>query len=177
MSASASQKPTRFWSKVKSSTKSISSSFAQLSIKQERDGDTVTSTVVHKALVKYYTHREPFEGFPDWLGHKEELPDEQKVLRKQKMHHHDPRSAGQQHSASTTTHTEPVSPVPSQRLTAGTNFRDIYKSATSARGAHSASAPASAAFQDPEAGVPRVSAPPPTQRTSSMLMRERLKRK
>ncbi|SCU92763.1 LAFA_0F12706g1_1 [Lachancea sp. 'fantastica'] len=174
MSSTSAQKPTRFWNKVKSSTKSFSTSFAQLSIKQERDGDTPTSTVIHKALVKYYTHREPFEGFPDWLGHKEELPDEQKVLRKQKLHTHDPRSTAQQLSTKSSSHTEPVSrTAPSQRVTAGTDFRGIYKSTASARVSHSASAPPSAVVQDGrDAAVPA-----PTQRTSSMLMRERLKRK
>ncbi|CEP61077.1 Mso1p LALA0_S02e06216g [Lachancea lanzarotensis] len=174
MSSTTSQKPTRFWNKVKSSTKSFSTSFAQLSIKQERDGDTPTSTVIHKALVKFYTHREPFEGFPDWLGHKEELPDEQKVLRKQKQHRHDPRGTLQQQSANGSSHTESVpQTTPSQRITAGTDFRGIYKGVTSARVSHSASAPPSTVVQDGrDAPIPA-----PTQRTSSMLMRERLKRK
>lgn len=75
-----------FWNKFKTSTKSISSSFSQLSVKAETDGDTPTSTIVHKALVKYYKNQEPFTGFPSWLGHKEDLPDEQKILRRQTEH-------------------------------------------------------------------------------------------
>lgn len=64
------------WSKLKNSTK-------QLTSKTERDGDTITTTLVHEALVRYYKKQEPFQGFPGWLGHKEDLPDEQKILRKQ----------------------------------------------------------------------------------------------
>ncbi|CCF57471.1 hypothetical protein KAFR_0C04800 [Kazachstania africana CBS 2517] len=74
------------WSKFRTSTKSLSSSFANLSLKTETDGDSPTSTVVHKALVKYYKHQEPFTGFPGWLGHKEDLPSEQKILQKQNEH-------------------------------------------------------------------------------------------
>ncbi|SCU77520.1 LANO_0A00584g1_1 [Lachancea nothofagi CBS 11611] len=177
MSSTVSQKPTKFWSKVKSSTKSFSSSFAQLSIKQERDGDTPTTTVVHKALVKFYSHQEPFQGFPDWLGHKEELPDEQKILRKHKDHHHDPRAPAKAHTAETeTSRTQPVSPAATARPTAGTDFRGIYKSSLGSRVAHSSSAPPSSVPVSSDTSM-SSRAPPPTQRTSSMLMRERLKRK
>ncbi|CAB4255437.1 similar to Saccharomyces cerevisiae YNR049C MSO1 Probable component of the secretory vesicle docking complex, acts at a late step in secretion [Maudiozyma barnettii] len=75
-----------FWNKFKTSTKSISSSFSQLSVKPELDGDSPTSTIVHKALVKHYKNQEPFTGFPSWLGHKEDLPNEQKILKKQTEH-------------------------------------------------------------------------------------------
>lgn len=74
------------WSKFRTSTKSLSSSLSHLSIKTEADGDTPTSTLVHKALVKYYKNQQPFTGFPGWLGHKEDLPDEQKILRRQTEH-------------------------------------------------------------------------------------------
>ncbi|CCK69771.1 Mso1p KNAG_0D00190 [Huiozyma naganishii CBS 8797] len=74
------------WNKFRASTKSLSSSFSQLSTKSERDGDTPSTTIVHKAIVKFYEQQEPFQGFPGWLGHKEDLPDEQKVLRKQTEH-------------------------------------------------------------------------------------------
>lgn len=71
------------WSKFRTSTKSLSNSLSQLSIKPETDGSTPTTTVVHKSLVKFYKRQEPFQGFPGWLGHKEDLPDEQKILKKQ----------------------------------------------------------------------------------------------
>lgn len=40
----------------------------------EKDGDSLDSTVVHKALVQYYKNKkkinpQSFEGFPSWLGH------------------------------------------------------------------------------------------------------------
>ncbi|CCH61564.1 hypothetical protein TBLA_0F00200 [Henningerozyma blattae CBS 6284] len=68
-----------FWDKVKSSTKTL----AYISSKEEKDGDATNSTVVHNALVKFYEEQVPFQGFPGWLGPKEDLPDEQKILRKQ----------------------------------------------------------------------------------------------
>lgn len=77
------QGSSNIWSKFRTSTKSLSNSLSQLSIKPETDGSTPTSTVVHKSLVKFYKHQEPFQGFPGWLGHKEDLPDEQKILKKQ----------------------------------------------------------------------------------------------
>lgn len=169
----APQKQGKFWSKVKSSTKSFSSSFAQLSLKHERDGDTPTSTVVHKALVKFYASQEPFQGFPDWLGHKEELPDEQKVLRKQKHHHgHDARAVEtvpEQQQQQQTSRSTSGSGASSAR-TAASDFRGIYKSSLNSR-----VAPPPTSDGTSEMSESRL--PPPTQRTSSMLMRERLKRK
>ncbi|KAH3900774.1 uncharacterized protein SCODWIG_01275 [Saccharomycodes ludwigii] len=82
-----------FWDKFKTSTKSITSQFQGLSLRSEKDGDSPDSTLVHIALVNYYRNQEPFQGFPDWLGHKEELPDEQKILRKQKQEHRGPLSS------------------------------------------------------------------------------------
>lgn len=76
--------PNNIWSKVKSSTKSLSSSIQHLSIKGEHDGDTPHTTLVHKALVKYYTNKEPFQGFPEWLDHKTDPIEEQKIMMKQK---------------------------------------------------------------------------------------------
>ncbi|SMN21608.1 similar to Saccharomyces cerevisiae YNR049C MSO1 Probable component of the secretory vesicle docking complex, acts at a late step in secretion [Maudiozyma saulgeensis] len=86
MSSAVQGESGNFWNKFKTSTKSISSSFSQLSVKSEVDGDSPTSTIVHKALVKYYKHQEPFTGFPSWLGHKEDLPNEQHILKKQNEH-------------------------------------------------------------------------------------------
>lgn len=65
------------WGKIKSTTKSH---------KAEKDGNSVASTVVHESLLRYYESLEPFQGFPGWLGAKEDLPDEQKILRKQNEH-------------------------------------------------------------------------------------------
>lgn len=52
----------------------------------ERDGDLLTSTVVHKSLVKYYKnikkdHPENFEGYPNWLGY-EDKEDEEELAGK-----------------------------------------------------------------------------------------------
>ncbi|CAR28260.1 hypothetical protein ZYGR_0N07540 [Zygosaccharomyces rouxii] len=82
MSAS-SEHSQHFWNKFRNSTKSLQSSLAGLSLKGESDGDSPNSTVVHKTLVKFYKNQEPFTGFPGWLGEKEDLPDEQKILKKQ----------------------------------------------------------------------------------------------
>lgn len=71
---------TNLWSKVKSSTKSLSSSIQSLTIKQEHDGDSPTSTLVHKVLVKYYSTQEPFQGYPEWLGHKADPSEERKHM-------------------------------------------------------------------------------------------------
>ncbi|KAL6950176.1 hypothetical protein ACO0QE_000852 [Hanseniaspora vineae] len=80
------------WSSFKTKGKSLQSSFHQLNIKpsSEKDGDSPESTLVHKALVKYYKRREPFEGFPDWLGHKEEVNVQDQL---QKHHPHSAEAA------------------------------------------------------------------------------------
>lgn len=84
MSASLSNKGNEnLWNKFTKSTKSISTSLSNLSVKSETDGSSVDSTLVHKALVKFYKEQVPFQGFPGWLGHKEDLPDEQKIYKKQ----------------------------------------------------------------------------------------------
>ncbi|CAL9728548.1 protein Mso1p [Monosporozyma unispora] len=135
------------WSKLKTSTK-------QLSSKTEKDGDSITSTVVHESIVRYYKKQEPFQGFPGWLGHKEDLPDEQKILRKQNEQiakqakpsklqnfkeatseyvsthsspigsHRHSKSQENQSRPSTGEHTLP------RRRTAGMGFRAIYQSKT-----------------------------------------------
>ncbi|AET40438.1 Mso1p Ecym_6034 [Eremothecium cymbalariae DBVPG len=76
----ATQSRSDIWNKFKSSTKSLSSSLSQLSIKAEKDGDTPTTTLIHRAFVKYYKKQEPFQGYPDWLGHTEDNSDEQTIL-------------------------------------------------------------------------------------------------
>ncbi|AQZ13362.1 MSO1 (YNR049C) [Zygosaccharomyces parabailii] len=82
MSAST-ENSQNIWHKFRSSTKNLSSSFSGLSMKSESDGDTPNSTLVHKSLVKFYKNQEPFTGFPGWLGEKEDLPNEQKILKRQ----------------------------------------------------------------------------------------------
>lgn len=135
------------WSKFKSSTK-------QLSSKTEKDGDSITSTVVHEALVRYYKKQEPFQGFPGWLGHKEDLPDEQKILRKQSeqlakqakpsklksfkeatseyVSTHSPPIGSHHHSYSQESQPRPPNSEHSlpRRKTAGMGFRSIYQSKT-----------------------------------------------
>lgn len=58
-----------FWSKVKTSTKTITTSIGGLSLRSEHDGDSPESTLIHKALVRHYT--EEGRGYPEWLGHVE----------------------------------------------------------------------------------------------------------
>lgn len=123
----------KFWNKFKTSTKSLSSSFPHVSTKIETDGDSPTSTVVHKALVKYYKNQEPFTGFPGWLGHKEDLPDEQKILRKQTEQL---EKQNRQHSRFSDFKTSVASAHPTQqhphyasferRTKASTAFHNIY---------------------------------------------------
>ena len=134
------------WSKLKNSTK-------QLVSKSEKDGDTITSTVVHEALVRYYEKQEPFQGFPGWLGHKEDLPDEQKILKKQteqlakQSKPSKLRNFKEATSEYMAAHSSPLSPhhnhhqddhqqrlsksengFPRRRKTAGMGFRSIYQS-------------------------------------------------
>lgn len=56
----------RFWSKVKQSSKGLSSSLGNLSIHSEHDGSSETETLVHKALVNYYQGKN--QPYPEWLG-------------------------------------------------------------------------------------------------------------
>ncbi|AGO10568.1 AaceriABR115Cp [[Ashbya] aceris (nom. inval.)] len=107
----SSQNRNDIWNKLKSSTKSFSSSLSQLSIRNDRDGDTPTTTLVHKALLKYYKKREPFVGFPEWLGHTEDLAEE---------HTAPSLSSSADHSVS--------SMDSGPRRTAGLAFQKIYSS-------------------------------------------------
>lgn len=125
----------KLWTKVKSSTKSISTSFQNLSMKSEHDGDSVTTTVIHKALVKYYTKQEPFQGFPGWLGQKTDLPDEQRLLEKHEKARTEPSSI--RHEVIETESTierykkdiHPKHPEKIQRRTPGSSvFRGIVSS-------------------------------------------------
>lgn len=60
------------WSRLKSGTKGISDSFSTLLVVREHDGSSEDSTLVHKALVRYYTARN--EPFPEWLGETAAVP-------------------------------------------------------------------------------------------------------
>ncbi|AMD20584.1 HDL160Wp [Eremothecium sinecaudum] len=109
---------TDIWNKFKSSTKSLSTSFSNLSVKTEKDGDTPESTLIHKALVKHYRKKEPFEGFPEWLGHTEEIPDRQTPINSARI-----SSPGQSSRSGES----------SVRSTAGMAFQKIYSSVQSAK--------------------------------------------
>lgn len=166
-----------FWNKFKSSTKSLSSSLSQLSLKSEHDGDTPTSTLVHKALVKYYTKQEPFQGYPDWLGHKEELPNEEKVLRKQKGHVHDPRGAGAVRATSSTEHQTKIAPESAPvKKTAGMSFQRIYTSSTSVSQNSQETSFQQRTVNWGQSKTTQAGTQQCQQVSSSMLMRERLKR-
>ena len=148
MSASSEHGSTRMWDKFKTSTKSISSSLSQLSIKPETDGSTPTSTVVHKALVKFYKHQEPFQGFPGWLGHKEDLPDEQKILKKQQNHQSKSSRTGDSITSKFDSlrggfseKREERPDAASQRTTAGMSFHSIYDKPTSSTDLSSMASP------------------------------------
>ncbi|AAS50886.2 ABR115Cp [Eremothecium gossypii ATCC 10895] len=104
------------WNKLKSSTKSFSSSLTQLSTRNDRDGDTPTSTLVHKALLKHYKKREPFVGFPEWLGHTEDIGEE-----------HNAPSIGSSADHSV------ASMDSGPRRTAGLAFQKIYSSVSVSR--------------------------------------------
>lgn len=56
---------------MKSSTKNISSSLANLSIKTEHDGDSPESTLIHKSIVHFYDEQQGSQGYPRWLGEEE----------------------------------------------------------------------------------------------------------
>ncbi|CAI4050541.1 Mso1p SKDI_14G3710 [Saccharomyces kudriavzevii IFO 1802] len=133
----------RFWNKFKTSTKSLSTSLAHLSIKTEKDGDTVDSTLVHKGLVKFYENQHPFQGFPGWLGEKENLPNERKILDTQVKHdmkkqssNHFSSSFSQRRKASSE---DPMNaPAPNESAPeytpASKSFQDIYNNSTSPSG-------------------------------------------
>jgi hypothetical protein len=106
-----------FWHKVKSSTKTITSTLGNLSLRTEHDGDTAESTLIHKALVRHYT--EQGKGYPEWLGHVEEKQPVQSV-------HQQPDQQQQQHQRTA---------IPSQRVEPNryrrqNSFKDIYNQQT-----------------------------------------------
>lgn len=189
MSSTSEHSSGGLWHKFRSSTKSLSSSLSNLSMKTESEGDTPTSTVVHKSLVKFYKHQEPFTGFPGWLGHKEDLPNEQKILKKQNHVSSNPIAGGLNHmrkSSLDKMNRKSVSPSPfnepEQLSSAGMAFHSIYSSETTTVRTSS-----TAALQgQAQHGRPDVlgrsdlqdqsQAPTTVTKNSSMMMRERLKR-
>lgn len=66
----------------------------------EKDGESLDSTVVHKALVQYYKNKkksnpQAFEGFPSWLGHIDR--DEDVILQKEDEVEHAPKVEEKEH--------------------------------------------------------------------------------
>lgn len=172
------------WDKFRSSTKSLSSSISNLSVRTESDGDSVTSTVVHKALVKFYKEQEPFTGFPGWLGHKVDLPNEQKILKKQNHVSSNPITNGLHHMRKASSdlkkrNSSGPSPFhePEQHSSAGMSFHKIYMSET----IDAASEPSQLVKQSSVVSSIDVRSQQNTSQnveisSSSMMMRERLKR-
>lgn len=191
MNLPSNQSSGSLWHKFRSSTKSLSSSLSNLSIKGETDGDSPTSTVVHKSLVRFYKNQEPFTGFPGWLGHKEDLPNEQKILKRQSHGGSNRISSGFNHIRKASldhkkSHSKGHSLFNEQedQTSAGMAFHRIYNSDSPtivpshsdspkpvqhAVGGHSSGSPESPLAQ-PNSPVPTGTS------TTSMLMRERLKR-
>lgn len=177
----AHQSSGNLWHKFRSSTKSLSSSLSNLSIKSETDGDTPTSTVVHKALVKFYKNQEPFTGFPGWLGHKEDLPNEQKILKKQSNANSNPISNGFNHIRKASSdhrssnHKESSFANEPEPTSAGMAFHKIYQ-ADASNSTPSTSLTSPNRTNQSGENLQMNSAPVGAARNSSTMMRERLKR-
>ncbi|QEU59524.1 Mso1 [Kluyveromyces lactis] len=177
------------WSKVKSGTKSLSSSIQHLAVKTEHDGDTPNSTLVHKALVKYYSSQEPFQGFPAWLGHTGDRPEE-KLSGSVKQKITGPFSSSNRHSSGaekvsqseTPVSTEESRSVPQRRTPGSSAFRGLVSSSNSNVTSQASSTLSNAShnfMSEPSSGT----APRPTVSTqsskydsvSSRLMQSRLR--
>lgn len=189
MSATTSQNSGGLWNKFRSSTKSLSHSLSNLSVRTETDGDTVTSTVVHKALVKFYKDQEPFTGFPGWLGHKDDLPNEQKILKKQNHVSSNPISNGFHHlRKASSDHKKQhgsgpaVFAEPEQHSSAGRSFHQIYMSQNTEMASEPVQSPNPSQISQQngggaaDGGAQQTSPSPARISSSSMMMRERLKR-
>ncbi|QLL31132.1 hypothetical protein HG536_0A09490 [Torulaspora globosa] len=191
MSATANQSSGGLWNKFRSSTKSLSHSLSNLSVRTETDGDTVTSTVVHRALVKFYKDQEPFTGFPGWLGHKDDLPNEQKILKKQNHVSSNPISSGFHHLRKVSTDLKkqhgsgaPPFAEAEQHSSAGMSFHQVYMSQSTEIASESvqsvnlsqSSHHNAGGAADVRAQQTQVAPSPAGISSSSMMMRERLKR-
>ncbi|ODQ82070.1 hypothetical protein BABINDRAFT_12119 [Babjeviella inositovora NRRL Y-12698] len=100
---------TGLWTKIKSSTKGIHSSFSNLSLIGEQDGSSEDSTLVSKALLRYY--QEKNQPVPDWLG---------------------VRSEPQQHKSHTGLSSQPA-PQPQIDRRPSHSLQDIYNKSSQAR--------------------------------------------
>ncbi|CAI4036147.1 hypothetical protein SMKI_14G3660 [Saccharomyces mikatae IFO 1815] len=191
----------RFWNKFKSSTKSLSTSLAHLSIKTEKDGDTVNTTLVHRGLVKFYENQHPFQGFPGWLGEKEDLPNERKILdtqvkhdmKKQSSHHLSSSFSHRRKASSEDPMDAPTSNEGAPEYTpASKSFQGIYNNHTSASSTtprRASSRPTRpSAGQEFRASLGRsktsgsfntssTPTPPPDTSSGVMAMKDRLKRR
>lgn len=188
MSATTNQSSGGLWNKFRSSTKSLSSSLSNLSVRTETDGDSVTSTVVHKALVKFYKEQQPFTGFPGWLGHKDDLPNEQKILKKQNHVSSNPISNGFHHmrkassDVKTRNSASPTPPHQPEHSSAGMSFHKIYMGERTEVASDSVQAVRQTQISQysvgnsADTGAQQTSPPPGGISSSSMMMRERLKR-
>ncbi|CDR39986.1 CYFA0S04e01222g1_1 [Cyberlindnera fabianii] len=184
------------WSKMRSSTKQLSSSLAHLSLRTEHDGDSEESTLIHKALVAHYN--KTGQPFPEWLG--VSAQQQQQQQQEQYQHHnntlHQSQQGRQTHSApssGTRTGTSSGSSVADKyrRAPASSSFKDIYNSGSAPAGReqhfpqqnqqyqqHSAPngngrpiwGQRDASVNDNAGGRPQV------QRQESSTMRDRLKR-
>ncbi|CDO93384.1 unnamed protein product [Kluyveromyces dobzhanskii CBS 2104] len=183
------------WSKVKSGTKSLSSSIQHLAVKTEHDGDTPTSTLVHKALVKHYSIQEPFQGFPAWLGHTADKPDEKAAssARKQKLtspFSTNRHSGGADKASQSQAHLQAQDPlsvdnsssVPQRRTPGSSAFRGIVASSNtnvSSQASSTSATPSHSFMNDSTAGTaprPSISGQPNRyDSVSSRLMQSRLR--
>lgn len=163
--SSTDQSSGKIWGKFKSSTKSLSSSFSHLSIRAEHDGDSPSSTLIHKALVQYYTKQEVFQGFPEWLGSKNEVPDEQAIFKSQNLQHNPITGI----NASTYVSPMSVNQSLDIKRTAGMVFQKIYNTANTDQGASSNLKPNTKQNLYTTRANSAIS-------TSSQLMKERLRR-
>ncbi|CAI1697622.1 hypothetical protein SEUBUCD646_0N03630 [Saccharomyces eubayanus] len=191
----------RFWNKFKTSTKSLSTSLSHLSIKTEKDGDTANSTLVHKGLVKFYQNQHPFQGFPGWLGEKEELPNERKILDTQ-VKHDMKKQNSHTFSSSFSSRRKPSSENPMdppassgsvpEYTPASKSFQNIYNNTASSSGSaprRAVSRPSKpSAGQEFRASLGRsktsgsfntsnTPTPPPESNGGVMAMKDRLKRR
>ncbi|EDO18740.1 hypothetical protein Kpol_1028p13 [Vanderwaltozyma polyspora DSM 70294] len=198
------------WNKFTKSTKNISTSLSHLSIKTESDGSTIESTLVHKAMVNFYKNQEPFQGFPGWLGHKDDLPDEKKILKKQMqssstVNNDDTASSEPQSSKNNgwkfssseskksnyvnlldqSDQIEQPKPQLQKKPTAGMAFQSIYNSANtvireneplSSSPVNRGSASNTPVQTDGSGTSTPQGNPSRTQSSSSLMMRDRLKR-
>ncbi|KAH3680332.1 hypothetical protein WICMUC_000399 [Wickerhamomyces mucosus] len=119
----------KFWSKFKTSTSKIQ---GLVKIK-EHDGDSIKSTIIHKALVQFYDSKN--EDYPTWLG-------EENKSRTQEIqqHHRNVNNFERLHIDQNQQKSTPVAEVQAnqprpRRANPGLNsFKDIYGSSRETEG-------------------------------------------